>query len=411
MIKQNNLFLCVSVVLVTTSNLCLSKPTTSPGIDDNNSTELNRILKTSVNEIIETLGDNGVANIISSKDSDYRSIYAAQMLSYMNRSEYPCNDFYEYACGNWKNVIDERMAISKRNNILDIAYKLADIVESLLQRPHINDVAPEYAKEFELAKQFYDNCLEAELHPLKASSEYLAVLKEIGGFPAVEADWNGDNFDWLKMSAHLSNYGIKNLVNEAILPGYPFPPYFKIPDFGFDIELHYDTIENTSSNAYIENTKRVHDILTTYEVEDSRIDGIITETFDFLKKILKVKQQFNQDDYECTFLSSFMEDSKVAAVKEKWRTYHEIAWLGKNFENATDEFEECCTPCFFLYEKIDQICRENKQAAANYLSLKFIFHLDARLKDTKFQKDFCILNIKSAMKYFFDHLYMKVSCG
>ncbi|XP_065372030.1 membrane metallo-endopeptidase-like 1 [Calliphora vicina] len=408
MIKRNNLFLCVSIVLMTTLNLCLSKPTTSAGTIDNNDTETNGNSQIFVNEIIHILGDNGEVNTISSKDSDYRSHYAAQMLSYMNRSVYPCEDFYEYACGNWKNVIDERQATHKRNNILDIVYKLADIVDNLLQRPHINDVAPEYAAEFELAKKFYSNCLKAELHPMRASSEYLAILKEIGGFPAVNAEWNAENFHWLNMSGHLSNYGIKNIVNEAILPEYPFPPYFKMPEFGFDIELHYETIENTSSNAYKENEKRMRDILTIYGVEENRIAGIITDTFEFLKEILKVKQQFNEDDFECSFLSNLMEESEISALKNQWRSYNEIAWMGKRWENISDELEDCCTPCLYLYDKISTICGKHKEAAANYLSLKFLYHMDSRIKDTKFQKDFCTLSLKSSMKYFFDHLYMKL---
>lgn len=412
MIQRNLLFIFM-VASITLINLCMSKPTTSADETITNDTEFHNKIHTSVNEIL--LSDNSEAavaaamatNSISDKDLDYRTKYAAQMLSYMNRSVYPCEDFYEYACGNWKNIIEERQGESKRNNLLDITYKLNNLVEELLQRSDINDLAPQYANEFELAKKFYQNCLDAELYPMQKSAEYLEVLQQIGGFPAVDPSWVADNFSWLNMSAHLSNYGIDNLVNEGIIPQYPFPAYFKIPVFGFDIELHHDNIENISSNAYKDNEKRMHDILKLYGVEESRLPSLINDIFEFLKEILKVIKQFNEDDYECKFLSSFLEESEIEEVNEQWYDYFDIAWNGKG--NFTDGDEDCCKPCAFLYKELNKICNNHKEAVANYLSLKFLYHMDARLKDKQFQKDHCLLVVRSSMKYLIDHLYMTVS--
>ncbi|KAM7363684.1 neprilysin 7 [Cochliomyia hominivorax] len=410
MIKPKHFLLSISIVLLVTLNLCVSKPTISDNVGDNNDSneavsESHGISPTTDNNSIHEY--NG-ANTISTADNDYRRNYSEKMLSYMNNSVQPCDDFYEYACGNWKNVIDEHQDLSKRNNILDLSYNLMDIVRNLLERPDINDVAPEYADKFELAKNFYHNCLEAELYPMRASSKYLSLLKEIGGFPAVETDWNEKNFHWLNMSAHLSNYGIRNFINEAIIPEYPFPPYFKLPEFGFKIELHYDTIKNITSNAYKENDKRLREILTIYGVEENRINETISEIFDFLKEILHVKQLVSEDEMQCDTLSSFMNESQENAVKTQWTIYNDIAWEGRQWQNISEEIEDCCTPCIFLYANINKICNQHKKAAANYLSLKFLHHMDAQLKDKKFQKDFCTQNIKSSMIYFFDHLYMKL---
>lgn len=413
---NRNIFLFYgSLALLATINVCLAKPTTETTATTTLTDTVQLKAKTSTisandNDIIHSiLGDSSAVNTIFFKDNDYRKNYAAQMLSYMNRTVYPCDDFYEYACGNWKNVIEPRSAESKRNNILDIVYKLNDIVDNLLQRPDIDDVAPEYAREFELAKKFHNKCLEADLYPMTANNDYVSVIRKIGGFPALDSTWNSDNFHWLNMSAHMSNYGVKNLLNEEILPEYPFPPYFKTPDFGFDIELHHDTIDNISSNAYQENENRMRQILTVYGVDDSRIDSIINDIFSYLKEILSVIKQMNEDEYACALLSSNMEPDELEAIKDLWKIYNEIAWIGKDWGNYTEDLEDCCNPCAYLYDKINNISRTYPEAAANYLSLKFLYHMDARLKDTKFQRDYCLFSIRSSMQYFFDHLYMKVS--
>lgn len=346
-----------------------------------------------------------VANSIDTKELDYRSQYAAQMLSYMNDSVQPCDDFYEYACGNWKNVIKPRQSEHKRNNLLDIIYKLGDIADSILQRPHINDVAPEYAEEFQMAKQFYNNCLQSEIQPMRKSPAYLEVIQKIGGFPAVDSQWNASNFAWLNMSSHMSNYGLSNLIKDSIIPKHPFAPYFKIPDFGFDIELHYDNIRDNSSNAYKVNWERMNDILELYEVPEGRRVGIIDDIFEFLNATLHVIEEFDEDEYRCSFLSDLLDESIAEEIYQQWLAYYEIAWKG-NSEEFIDETER---PCIYLYHKLNEICEEHKEAVANYLSLKFLYHMDAHLKDDKFQKDFCILNMRQTMGFFFDHVYMKVS--
>ncbi|XP_061395999.1 kell blood group glycoprotein-like [Musca vetustissima] len=259
------------------------------------------------NDSVDNADD--VVNTIADKDKDYRQQYAAQMLTYMNHSIDPCDDFYEYACGNWKNTIPPRQAEHKRNSLLDVNYKLDDLAEMILTWPNIDDIAPEYSEEFKTAQKFYNNCLESEIFPMKKSLEYLKAIEKIGGFPAVQPQWNASEFSWLNMSAHMGNYGLSNLIKEEIIPQYPFAPYFQIPEFGFDIELHYDNIKNSSSNAYKVNWQTMNDILTAYEVEPAeRREAIISEIFEFLQAALNIVEEFDENEYTCSALSADMDD-------------------------------------------------------------------------------------------------------
>ncbi|KAL9892814.1 neprilysin 7 [Glossina fuscipes fuscipes] len=345
------------------------------------------------------------ANAMPDEIIDFRNKYAAKMLSYMNRSIDPCEDFYEYSCGNWKNVIDDREAPSKRNNLIDIRYKLMDIVENFLLQSSIDQLAPEYSNEFFLAQKFYNNCLNAQIHPPHKSEEYLKALEAMGGFPAIDPEWQAENFNWLNMSAHMSNYGIKGLINEALSTEYPFGPFFKLPRIGLDIEMHYDNVQNTS-NAYLTNQKLMIDLLKIHGVKEERIDQIVNDIFKFFEAILKVFEQINENVLQChAFINiSLTEDTEFYA---QWRNYYKIAWMGNEF-NFSDEETNEPMPCLFFYKNLNNISKEHSEAMANYLSLKFLYRLNAfELTDTKYQRDYCKRQIMQTFPFLFDQLYMK----
>ncbi|XP_075147734.1 neprilysin-2-like [Haematobia irritans] len=356
--------------------------------------------------LTDNIDVNDVANSIGGDKEEkyYRAQYGNLMLSYMNRSMDPCDDFYEYACGNWKSVIKPRQSHHKRNNLIDIVYKLADIAKEILERPHINDIDPTYAEDFEKAKKFYNNCLESEIHPMRKSQVYLDVIKKIGGFPAIDSTWNASEFSWIKMSAHMSNFGLKSLIKEKITSQYPFNPYFEIPNFGFDIELHYDNIRNSSSNAYKSNWKRMDDILAIYDVPAEQRTRIIGDIFEFLNATLKIVEDFEEDDSECFVLSDTVNLEEYNALVVQMRAYYQIAWPGGVQENVSVIYR----PCDYFYHHFEKISQEHATAVANYLSLKFLYEMDPRLDSREFHTDFCVQTLKRTMDYLFDHLYMKI---
>uniref|UniRef100_A0A1I8PI19 Peptidase M13 C-terminal domain-containing protein n=1 Tax=Stomoxys calcitrans TaxID=35570 RepID=A0A1I8PI19_STOCA len=340
--------------------------------------------------------------------NDPRSQYAAQMLSFMDQSVHPCDDFYEYACGNWKNVIRPRQTQSKRNYLTDIDYELTDFVESILQKPTIVDIAPEYENEFQQTKQFYQNCLEADLLTKHKSYDYLQVIQSIGGFPALDPYWDASTFSWVDMSAHMSLYGVYGLFKDGTSSVYPFKPYFDFPSFGFDIEFHTDNIKNHTSNAYQSNYKRMEEILRIYEADEYQIPHIIDDIYDFLRAVFKIFEEVEENEYICKDRLTSFEESAIETVNttvvEQLKNYLEIAWM-----NREQEFDDAYKPCEYLYYNLAMICEEHKEAVANYLSMKFIYDLDPHLKDVKLQKEYCTSMMRNVMIYLFDHVYMKIN--
>ncbi|XP_023176579.2 membrane metallo-endopeptidase-like 1 [Drosophila hydei] len=344
------------------------------------------------------IDDAIIDNIITNPNVEYLKAYATQMLSYMNRSVAPCDDFYEYACGNWKNVKQERQSQHKRSNLLDIVYTLADVAEELLLANTTLAEDMGYGAELRITQQVYNACLNAELYPLPAADPaYLALIKSIGGFPAVEGEaWLASNFSWFNMSSHLTNYGAQGLIYEKNLQQYPFMPYFKLPELGFDYIVHTDNIITNDTTGYKLNEKRMREYLQAYGLPEEKIVDVISGIFAFWREVLKIADRFDDDSDKCDLLS----DEYTTEPFPQWKQYYEIAWNNLDFNPyPLERF------CDFFYYELDKVCAKHKEAAANYMAMKLLYTMDAKLKAAKYQRDHCILTIQYSLPYLLDKLY------
>lgn len=127
---------------------------------------------------------------------------ANELLSYIDGNVAPCDDFYQFACGNFfrdTNSDDDKSSSMKEimDNIL--INQIREMIEVAVKK----DDKPSVAK----TKAFYRGCMNESGNDSQALKIMRDILKDIGGWPTIDANWRENDFEWYRATSKLRRYG------------------------------------------------------------------------------------------------------------------------------------------------------------------------------------------------------------
>ncbi|XP_018018514.1 endothelin-converting enzyme 1 [Hyalella azteca] len=120
-------------------------------------------------------------------------VAAGEMITAMDRSVDPCDDFYEFACGGWKrhNPVPAG-SMGWDSFSINAATTYFSIKELLEAESTVEE--PEFVTK---TKNFYRACANETAWEITGVEPLLYELGKAGGFPLINSSWSPDSFDWL----------------------------------------------------------------------------------------------------------------------------------------------------------------------------------------------------------------------
>ncbi|XP_037929797.1 endothelin-converting enzyme 1-like [Teleopsis dalmanni] len=328
---------------------------------------------------------------------------AAEIHNYMNGSIDPCDNFYNFACGNWlkinpANSIQHATTGFFESITLALNRKVALVLKSGVQD---SDTETDIK-----VKKFYESCTNIA----QIQSVYRAKLKEIiaefGEMPALVGDkWQEQNFNWLETVGKISlKYGKDIIISIDVLADYAKNTENRVYIGPSDLPLE-------SRSMYLDNVTKIYR------------EGYKMTIADKLKRYLGINEQVAKEtaadimDFEIS-LARGMIDDKLGLDLDEMTQLTTIDNMQKKYAPDIDirrlldirlgsDFNE--TIYEFVPEYQDNlkniIIRTPKRVVANYI---FYYLLsDFQLKNAKTrasQEVLCIAETKSHFAKVMDNM-------
>ncbi|XP_013119317.2 neprilysin-1 [Stomoxys calcitrans] len=137
-------------------------------------------------------------------------VKAQQMKSYLNESVEPCDNFYEYVCGNYNSFSGNYSSLAMPN-----LRELSTIYNTLL----IEELKTEDAKHDNdvdrMVKTFYKSCVNLNATYSQCNRTRSEILEKYGKFPMQleEGEWPEDQYEWSQHVAEIFyNTGVRLIL-------------------------------------------------------------------------------------------------------------------------------------------------------------------------------------------------------
>jgi hypothetical protein len=147
----------------------------------------------------------------STKCSTIECVHSsARIIEKMNATADPCEDFYEFACGDFVAEVhtpDEKATV---NTLFLMNDKLQDYLQAIYSKPSSESDPLVYR----VSQTLYKTCLNIEDIARRGKQPLVELIEAIGGWPILNGkDWNEKGWDWEKSLLAIRKFATKRTNN------------------------------------------------------------------------------------------------------------------------------------------------------------------------------------------------------
>ncbi|KAK1121028.1 hypothetical protein K0M31_010810 [Melipona bicolor] len=353
-----------------------------------------------------------------------KQIFAAAkiMLKYMDRGADPCEDFYQFACGNWArhNPIPKDKAAYDTFEM--IRESLDSVLKELLEDPTPKGLELNTDDATAKAKYLFQSCMNygelffsnflccsemaaswlsifltrymwLEILEQRMERPLIQLLDELGGWPILRPDWDPEKFDWLLLVAQLRLYNNDILISEWVAPdiknsdqyviqfdqtslGLPTRDYFLQPSNTIYLKAYKNYLIKISTllGASLQNATTDADELIEFETKLAKI----TSSPDERRNVSELYQRMS------------IGELRTLVPQINWHRYLTIV-----LARPTNVSEPVVVYALqYIQDLVNLLSKTSPRTIANYLLWRFVRHrvnnLDDRFQEAK-QKFYYIL--------------------
>ncbi|XP_061386153.1 endothelin-converting enzyme 1-like [Musca vetustissima] len=278
----------------------------------------------------------------------------------------PCDDFYGYACGNWK---PENGGGTYQETLTKLDYEVNVELKQILRNVS-QTTSKKYAAE---VSDYYKSCLATEVPTTVEYLKWLETHEHDLQWPISVTQGNSiyqtpQQYDWIRMLAILRKYGFNDvIVHEAAVPK-DTNPNILVLELGRPQDLGKHTMNNLR-----------YDVVTgtlRFLMPEREYRTLWSDSQDLDNKLLELKTKYETDDE--------MRFTTVSGLNDQpWLLQYLSVLL--DIHNLDPTMELVITNISYLRAVVDFLQTYNPRFVCEYLQLKFLSYLNYKQFKTEYR--------------------------